>query len=236
MREKSTQMEREEGISKAAARSQPQPAARSAETGGQLLALQRTYGNRLVQRWLSQAVVQRKCGCGPAGKCAGCGGSEPESLQLAADGHSQTSVVPPVVSEVLASPGQPLDTAARAFMEPRFGQDFSQVRVHTGAKADESARSVSALAYTVGRDIVFAEGRYAPATHEGRRLLAHELTHTIQQGGASVQNATGVSQPGDAFEREADEVSQTVMQQDEAVDFQPQNQSGGESETESDEE
>jgi hypothetical protein len=85
------------------------------------------------------------------------------------------------VHEVLGSPGQPLDPVARTFMEPRFGQDFSRVRVHTGTRAAQSARAVNASAYTVGSDIVFGEGRYAPHTNEGRGLLAHELTHTVQQ-------------------------------------------------------
>jgi hypothetical protein len=90
--------------------------------------------------------------------------------------------VPPVVREVLRSPGQPLETTTRALMEPCFGQDFSQVRVHSDAKAAESARAVSALAFTVGRNIIFGEGSYAPGTSRGRGLLAHELTHTVQQG------------------------------------------------------
>lgn len=86
-----------------------------------------------------------------------------------------------VLEEALRSPGQPLDAKMRAFFEPRFGHDFSKVRVHTDAEAAEAARAVNALAYTVGNQIVFAAGRYAPGTVEGRKLLAHELTHTIQQ-------------------------------------------------------
>jgi hypothetical protein len=85
------------------------------------------------------------------------------------------------VHQVLSSPGQPLDPSAREFMEPRFGQDFSQVRVHADSVAQESARAVNALAYTVGQDIVFAAGQYAPQTHSGQKLIAHELGHTIQQ-------------------------------------------------------
>jgi len=72
-------------------------------------------------------------------------------------------------------------------MEPRFGHDFSQVRVHTNAKVAESARAVNALAYTVGRDVVFGVGQYAPTTSAGQRLLAHELTHVVQQQGFSTQ-------------------------------------------------
>src|SRR5439155_15454735 len=78
--------------------------------------------------------------------------------------------------------GQPLPTSVRAFFEPRFEHDFSQVRVHTDAHAAESAQAVQALAYTVGSDIVFGAGQYAPATTAGQRLLAHELTHVVQQG------------------------------------------------------
>jgi Domain of unknown function (DUF4157) len=89
--------------------------------------------------------------------------------------------VPPIVDAVLRTPGQPLDAAARAYFEPRFGHDFSQVRVHADPAAAVSARAVDALAYTVGRDVVFDHERYAPATAEGRSLLAHELTHVVQQ-------------------------------------------------------
>jgi hypothetical protein len=85
---------------------------------------------------------------------------------------------------VLQAPGQPLDTATRAFMEPRFGYDFGRVRVHADVAAAESARSVNAVAYTVGRDVVFGAGQYAPGQEAGRKLLAHELAHTIQQEGA----------------------------------------------------
>jgi hypothetical protein len=79
--------------------------------------------------------------------------------------------------------GHPLDTTTRSFFEPRFGRDFSLVRVHTDDKAIESARAANALAYTVGRDLVFRPGQYQPETPAGKRLLAHELTHVIQQGG-----------------------------------------------------
>lgn len=91
---------------------------------------------------------------------------------------------PPTVYDVLDAPGQPLDHAARAFFEPRFGRDFSTVRVHTDAAAAQSARQVNSLAYTVGNDIVFADQRYGPTTPTGQRLLAHELTHVVQQGAA----------------------------------------------------
>jgi hypothetical protein len=106
-------------------------------------------------------------------------------------------VVPPIVQNVLDSPGQPLDAGTRAFMEPRFGADFSRVRVHTDAMAAESARAVNALAYTVGHDIVFGAGQYAPARSMGRQLLAHELTHVNQQAVAALGPATLQRQPRD---------------------------------------
>ncbi|MFS0518431.1 DUF4157 domain-containing protein [Nostoc sp. UIC 10607] len=89
--------------------------------------------------------------------------------------------VPPIVHEVLNSPGQPLDSGTCTFMESHFGQDFSQVRVHTDTKAAESARAVKALAYTVQQDIVFGVGQYAPESSLGKKLIAHELTHIVQQ-------------------------------------------------------
>ncbi len=96
-------------------------------------------------------------------------------------------------------------------MEPRFGRDFHDVRIHTGQKASESAKAVSALAFTVGPNIVFAAGQYKPASHEGRRLLAHELAHTLQQSGTGPGPISGISQPGDVGEREADRAAESVM-------------------------
>jgi hypothetical protein len=89
---------------------------------------------------------------------------------------------PSTVHEALRSTSRPLDPDVRAFMEPRFGHDFSQVRLHSGTAAAESARTLNAHAYTVGDDIVFGSGKLAPATKDGSRLLAHELTHVVQQG------------------------------------------------------
>lgn len=81
--------------------------------------------------------------------------------------------------------GRPLPDSVRSFFEPRFGRGFGDVRVHTGARADAAARAVNARAFTLGRDVVFRSGEYRPETSDGRRLLAHELTHTIQQDGAT---------------------------------------------------
>ncbi|MCS6844541.1 MAG: DUF4157 domain-containing protein [Caldilineales bacterium] len=88
------------------------------------------------------------------------------------------------MQQALQSPGQPLEARARQALEPRFGQDFGDVRVHTDTTAAQSAAAIHARAYTVGHDIVFAEGQYAPHTAEGQRLLAHELTHVVQQSQA----------------------------------------------------
>lgn len=99
-------------------------------------------------------------------------------------GASQSHNVPAVVQDALSSPGQQLDASTRAFMEPRFGHNFGQVLIHTGPRAAESASAVKASAYTVGRDIVFGAQQFAPETAHGKTLLAHELAHVVQQGGA----------------------------------------------------
>jgi len=112
-------------------------------------------------------------------KCNGCREKEKILQRSAVDSAPDT--VPPIVHEVLRSPGKPLDASTQAVMEPRFGHDFSHVRVHTDAKAAESARAVNALAYTVGQDIVFLGGQYLPNTIAGQGLVAHELAHVVQQ-------------------------------------------------------
>jgi hypothetical protein len=99
--------------------------------------------------------------------------------------------VPADVHEVLGSPGQPLDSGTRAFMEPRFGRDFGNVRVHTDIAAAESARAINAIAYTVGSDVIFAHRMYAPHSGEGRKLLAHELTH-VMQGQVGIASASTI--------------------------------------------
>ncbi len=104
-------------------------------------------------------------------------------VQRSARNVTAPLVAPPVVQEVISSPGQPLNGPALEFFESRFGADFSHVRVHTDARAAESADSVAALAYTVGNHITFARGQYQPDRETGRYLIAHELCHTLQQAG-----------------------------------------------------
>ncbi len=107
-----------------------------------------------------------------------------------------------IVEEVLRTPGQPLGLESRAFFAPRFGRDFSQVRVHSDAQAAASAQSIGALAYTAGQHIVFQTGQYAPGTQSGGRLLAHELAHVVQQGGAGEGRPAGSFLSGDRIQRQ----------------------------------
>jgi|KBSSwiStaDraftv2_1062776.scaffolds.fasta_scaffold04794_10 hypothetical protein len=110
----------------------------------------------------------------------------PRISRLSTTSDRHPDVAPPSVDRALASPGRPLETALRLDMERRFGYDFSRVRVHANRQAIESARDVSAYAYTVGHDIVFGDGQYAPHTPAGRNLLAHELVHVAQQSESQV--------------------------------------------------
>ncbi len=118
---------------------------------------------------------------------------------------------PPIVHEVLASPGQPIDSSTRAFFEPRFGHDFSHVRVHTDERAGNSAHAVNALAYTAGRHIVFGAGKYSPTTAPGQRLLAHELAHSVQQGVVPCRLPQRFDDAGNTLERQVDEATNGVV-------------------------
>jgi hypothetical protein len=133
-------------------------------------------------------MLQRKCACGgtpgPTGVCEECRKKQVSLQRKTPNSELVTrdeSPVPRIVHEVLRSPGQPLDPSTRAFMEPRFGHDFSQVRVHTDAQAAESAQAVNALAYAVGQDIVFGNSHAASDKRQKSELMAHELTHVVQQ-------------------------------------------------------
>ena len=121
------------------------------------------------------------------------------------DQASQTNL-PANVRDVVRSPGQPLNSRAATTLEGRLGHDFGRVRVHTDAQADSSARTLGAMAYTIGDNIVFASGRYSPHTTEGQRLLAHEAVHVVQQGRAGSPHP-GVAPADSAAEQEADAIS-----------------------------
>ena len=119
---------------------------------------------------------------------------------------------PASVDRVLARPGRPLAPALQQEMGQRFGHDFSRVRVHSDAVSEKSVREVNANAYTVGHNIVFGAGQFAPGTHEGRRLIAHELTHVVQQGRA-VTASVIQRQPAAGGNAVAQDAAQTVNEE-----------------------
>jgi hypothetical protein len=133
---------------------------------------------------MPEPQLQRACACG--GACPKCGNQTDGQDQMQTKPVQGIAVgeatAPPSVEKVLSSSGRPLDSATRAFFEPRFGQDFSQVRVHSDTPAAESAKALNAQAYTVGSHIIFGERGDAPTTQASLQLLAHELTHVVQQG------------------------------------------------------
>ena len=131
-----------------------------------------------------------RCACEHTGTpCADC---EKKTLQRNEGTEAEPSSgnrAQNVVRQVLGSAGHSLDAGTRSLMEPHFGRDFSGVRIHTDAQAADSAAEVNARAYTVGQHVVFGRGEYAPRSEAGQRLLAHELTHTVQQKGLNTSNA-----------------------------------------------
>lgn len=135
----------------------------------------------------------------------------PPRTQHLGDASSQLNGVPDSVHQTLASPGRPLEPALRQNMEQCFGYDFSRVRVHSGAAAEQSAREVNANAYTVEHNIVFGKGQYSPHTLAGQRLLAHELAHTLQQAKGSAAGAERISDLRDPVEQEADRAASDAI-------------------------
>lgn len=117
---------------------------------------------------------------------------EEAPVQAKAEGHHSGGIAPAAAKGIqdIRGGGQPLPQTSRAFFEPRFGADFSKVRLHTGSNAAHLARSINAKAFTVGRDVVFGAGQYAPGSNAGKRLMAHELTHVVQQGGKGARGST----------------------------------------------
>lgn len=172
---------------------------------------------------ISHGALQRQCACGNHTMGSECKSCDKKSLSLQRKiqdsglSPQHSDAVPRIVHNVLRSPGQPLDATNRAYFESRFGHDFSGVRVHADAKAAESARAVNALAYTVGRDVVFGEGQYVPASASGRRLLIHELSHVLQQGARSAPSTNlRVDNSESALEYEADKITETIVQRNDS--------------------
>jgi len=136
--------------------------------------------DRVMRMEASSVTVQRMC--------AGCE-EEEQQLQRKETGSEAVETTPSMVQDSLTSSGAPLDSTTRTYMEQHFGHDFDNVRVHTGGQADAAARQINSLAFTLGNDVVFREGQYAPHSNEGRRLLAHELTHVVQQSAGTATAA-----------------------------------------------
>lgn len=122
--------------------------------------------------------IQRKCT-----KCE----EDEKIMKKSATDNEPVGEVPSLVNEVIQSPGDSLDQETRQFFEPRFGWDFSRVKVHTGSRAASSSEEINAHAYTVGNHVVFNENQFSPKTDSGKKLLAHELTHVVQQGSSEVR-------------------------------------------------
>ncbi len=151
----------------------------------------RALGNQATQQLLHSALIQAK----PAPGHSAVPTAPAKPVQRSASGALPPAGDPAIVKAALLTPGNPLAPATRSFFESQFHHDFSQVRVHTGELASQSAQAINALAYTSGQDVVFASGEFAPTTRSGQRLLAHELTHVLQQNAAGPSSPAGVFSP-----------------------------------------
>ena len=177
--------------------------------------LQQEYGNRYVQRLVKHIKQPRAAATSDSVL------DSPLVHVAEQENHAGevNEVGPDIVDRIESQQGsgRPLDGAIRAEMEPALGQDFGNVRVHTGPEADALNREVQAEAFTTGSDMFFREGNYVPDTQEGKELLAHELTHVVQQQGAPASSGNGqvhVSSPDDASEVEAANVAESVVHPD----------------------
>lgn len=139
--------------------------------------LQQSAGNQAVQRLLRSSYIQQKLPDSSSPKV------EPVQTKAAEGSGNQVSQGVQSQIDSFKGGGQPLPPTLREYFEPRFGHDLGGVRIHAGAQAAEAAQSINAQAFTVGRNVAFAAGQYSPETGAGKRLLAHELTHVIQQNG-----------------------------------------------------
>ncbi|HOW46974.1 MAG TPA: DUF4157 domain-containing protein [Rubrivivax sp.] len=157
---------------------------------GALLRLQRRFGNRYVGEVLARA--------------------------RSGEGDDETEAVERSIDQARGA-GQGLDHHTQRQMESAFGANFGSVRIHTDSRADSLNRALSARAFTTGTDVFFRQGEYSPGTSTGRELLAHELTHVVQQTGDGIRRKMTVSQPGDAHEIEADQMARAVIQQEQRL-------------------
>ncbi|HXH22485.1 MAG TPA: DUF4157 domain-containing protein [Dehalococcoidia bacterium] len=173
--------------------------------------------DRLKVKAKAEKPTPRADASGGAGLLSAMGNARVQRLLRAAklqrQGDAAGSTVDDEVARAINSKrgsGATLDEASRKEMEPSFGQDFSDVRVHTDDTADALNRAVQAEAFTIGRDIFFRKGSYSPGSSEGKKLLAHELTHVVQQRDVPVSQDLTVSSPEDASERQAGDVASAV--------------------------
>lgn len=171
--------------------------------------------SRRPPQWAASEVVTEHRD--PVGRLTGAIGNRGFGQLVArmrdGEGILPTGVVHPDVESAIAASrgrGRPLDHGVSERLESTLGESIGDVRVHTGDHAAAMARAVSARAFTVGSDIFFASGEYSPGTSSGNELLAHELTHVVQQRGAATSGPLTVSQPGDVLEREADAVARDL--------------------------
>lgn len=180
-----------------------------------LLHLQRTIGNQAVLRLLQARADGLESSNAKVEDETLARNQDSQPLQTKHVGSSDSGQIaaPPIVREVMVSPGRPLDAATRAFMEPRFDHDFSQVRIHADQRANQATGAVGALAYTLGDHIAFASGRYQPGSASGSRLLAHELAHVVQQQNTSnsPQAKLAIGKPADSAEQEADAAAHAAL-------------------------
>lgn len=177
-----------------------------ADAAGDASSLLSALGNSRVQRLMRSAALHR-----------------------AADGSGTVDDAVAKQIQAKRGSGQPLDEGVRRQMEPSLGQDFSDVRVHADGEADALNRAVQAEAFTTGKDIFFRSGKYNPGSSDGQKLLAHELTHVVQQGSVPPSSEMTVSSPDDASEREAGQVADSFNAGGQAA---VSRQAGGEEEEE----
>jgi outer membrane protein OmpA-like peptidoglycan-associated protein len=172
----------------------------------------------------SNRSLQRQCACGKhttaGGECDECR-EKRLNLKRQATTRTEETGVPFIVHEVLSTLGRPLDTDTREAMEANFGQDLSQVRIHTDDKAADSAESVNAQAYTVGKDIVFGKGRHGDSSQVNQKLLAHELTHVVQQNSSPITGDLQIGKTNDLHEQAADQMAEQVVSKPNAAEHLP---------------